>query len=340
MPVVLLLEMFAGCALASAAATGIVLWWLSRHQILDHPNERSSHDRPTPRGGGLAVIPVVALAWSALALFDLVPDPLPTLGIAAGALVLGAIGWRDDRVGLPILFRLGAQLVVIAGGLFCLPGAGTVFQGLLPVWLDLLATALVWAWFVNLYNFMDGIDGITGAQTVVLGLGVAAVTFVADDQQSGGLFLGLALAAAAIGFLPWNWQPARLFLGDVGSVPLGFLAGFLLLGLAGRGHWAPAVILPLYYLADATLTLLHRSLRFERIWRAHREHVYQQAAQLGRTHGEIVVRILAANLVLILLALVAGLWPVAGAAAVIGAIVVVVVLMINLLRNPEALPPA
>ena len=116
------------------------------------------------------------------------------------------------------------------------------------------------------------------------------------------------------------------------EIELAWRAGLPYLIVRDRG--------PSFALADATLPLLHRSLRFERIWRAHREHVYQQAAQLGRTHGEIVVRILAANLVLILLALVAGLWPVADAAAVIGAIVVVVVLMINLLRNPEALPPA
>jgi UDP-N-acetylmuramyl pentapeptide phosphotransferase/UDP-N-acetylglucosamine-1-phosphate transferase len=340
MSFLLVLEITFGCMAVSAAATGLVLWWLRRSQILDLPNDRSSHARPVPRGGGLAVIPVIGIAWAVLAIIGLVANTWQTLGVVMGAGALAAISWRDDRAGLPVLVRLAAQMLVIGVGLFCLPGAGMIFQGFLPGWLDLLATAIIWAWFINLYNFMDGIDGITGMQTIVLGLGVAAVTFLGDDQQSGGLFLGLTLAGAAAGFLPWNWQPARLFLGDVGSVPLGFLGGWLLLGLAGRGHWAPAVIIPLYYVTDATLTLLHRGLRFEKIWQAHREHVYQQAVLLGRSHAAVVVRVLAANLVLILLAILAGLWPVVGAVAVIVAIAVVALLIIHLLRNPDARPAA
>ena len=333
----LLLELALACALISAAATGGVLLWLRRRDILDHPNDRSSHDRPTPRGAGLAVIPVILIAWALLGLLGIVPEGLRVGGIVAATLALAAVSWRDDRGGLPVLVRLGAQFLAIGLGLFCLPGAGELFQGLLPPWLDLLATALIWVWFVNLFNFMDGIDGIAGAQAVVLGLGVAAVTFVVGDQQSGGLYLGVALAAAAAGFLPWNWQPARLFLGDVGSVPLGFLTGWLLLALAGHGYWAPAVILPLYYLVDATLTLANRALRLQRVWEAHREHVYQQAVLRGRSHAGVVIRVLAANLVLILLALLAGLWPAVAALWVIVAFAVVALLIINLLRTPE--PP-
>jgi UDP-N-acetylmuramyl pentapeptide phosphotransferase/UDP-N-acetylglucosamine-1-phosphate transferase len=332
-----LLELTIACALASAAATGAVLLWLRRQDILDHPNDRSSHDRPTPRGAGLAVIPVILIAWSVLGVLGIVPEGWRILGVVVAALGLAVVSWRDDRGGLPVLLRLGAQFLAIGLGLFCLPGAGSLFQGLLPAWLDLLATALVWAWFVNLFNFMDGIDGISGTQAIVIGLGVAAVTFVAEDQQFGGLYLGIALAAAALGFLPWNWQPAKLFLGDVGSVPLGFLTGWLLLALAGRGHWAPAVILPLYYLVDATLTLANRALRLERVWEAHREHVYQQAVRLGRSHGAVVLRVFAANLVLLLIALLTALWPGLGMVGVILGFAVVALLIINLLRAPE--PP-
>jgi UDP-N-acetylmuramyl pentapeptide phosphotransferase/UDP-N-acetylglucosamine-1-phosphate transferase len=332
----LLLELTLGCALVSAAATGLVLLWLRRQAILDHPNDRSSHDRPVPRGAGLAVIPVILVAWTGLAALQVVPEGWRLLAVIVAAGGLAAVSWRDDRGGLPVLLRLAAQFLAIGLGLFGLPGAGNLFQGLLPAWLDLLATAVIWAWFVNLFNFMDGIDGIAGAQAVVLGLGVAAVTFVLGDQQSGGLYLGVALAAASLGFLPWNWQPARLFLGDVGSVPLGFLTGWLLLAMAGRGYWAPAVILPLYYLADATLTLANRALRLQKIWEPHREHVYQQAVQLGRSHAAVVIRVLLANLVLVMLALLAGLFPAIGMVAIIAAFVVVALLIVNLLRLPAA----
>jgi len=114
--------------------------------------------------------------------------------------------------------------------------------------------------------------------------------------------LGLTLAAAALGFLVWNWPPAKIFLGDVGSVPLGFLLGWLLLKLAAGGDWAAALILPLYYLADATITLARRAIRGERVWRAHRQHYYQRAVQGGRSHARVSAGIGATNLMLVALA--------------------------------------
>jgi UDP-N-acetylmuramyl pentapeptide phosphotransferase/UDP-N-acetylglucosamine-1-phosphate transferase len=110
---------------------------------------------------------------------------------------------------------------------------------------------------------------------------------------------GAAAAAAALAFLRWNWQPARLFMGDVGSVPLGYLLGWLLLTLAGSGYWAQALILPLYFLADASWTLLRRLARGEKIWRPHREHFYQRAVQAGRSHAEVALRVMSADIVLI-----------------------------------------
>lgn len=331
----LVLELVLGCVVASTVATGCVLFWLRRQQILDVPNDRSSHERPTPRGGGLAVVPLLLILWLAATILGIAP--WTTLGAIAGAAGLAYVSWRDDRGGLPILYRLGAQFVAIAVGLACLPGAGHLFQGLLPAWADVLAAAFLWVWFVNLFNFMDGIDGITGSETLALGLGVALVAFVSADHETGGFPLGLAMASVALGFLPWNWQPARLFLGDVGSVPLGYLGGWLLLGLAGRGHWAPALILPLYYLADATLTLVHRALRGQKIWQAHREHVYQRAVQLGRGHGIVALHVLAADAGLVLLAWLALEWPWVG---LIAAVILVMALIVLLLRPPKAAPPA
>jgi UDP-N-acetylmuramyl pentapeptide phosphotransferase/UDP-N-acetylglucosamine-1-phosphate transferase len=320
-----------GCFLASAGATGVVLLWLRRRQILDHPNDRSSHERPTPRGGGLAVIPVVALCWAILAVLGLAP--LGTLGAIAAAIGLAFLSWRDDLVSLSVWFRLAVQLGAVLLGLAFLPGGGPVFQGVLAPVPDLLATALLWLWFVNLFNFMDGIDGITASETAVIGLGVALIALVAADYQSGALLLGLAIAAAALGFLAWNWQPAKLFLGDVGSIPLGYLLGWLLLGLARTGAWAPAVILPLYYLTDATLTLAYRLVRGRRVWEAHREHFYQRAIQRGLSHRAVVLHIAAANLALVLLALLATGWPLPALAA---ALAVVAALLVRLMRRPAA----
>lgn len=185
----LIAKLFLTCAVLSAAATGIVLFWLRRRQILDNPNHRSSHTKPTPRGGGLAVVPVVALAWIAAVVLGLAP--WQALVAVAAALGLGVLCWRDDRGGLPVLLRLGAQLAAIVIGLAFLRGSGHVFQGLLPPALDFAATAFLWLWFVNLYNFMDGIDGITGVETLALGLGALAVTVAANDPNSGAAPLGL-----------------------------------------------------------------------------------------------------------------------------------------------------
>jgi UDP-N-acetylmuramyl pentapeptide phosphotransferase/UDP-N-acetylglucosamine-1-phosphate transferase len=176
---------------------------------------------------------------------------------------------------------------------------GRLFQGWLPPSLDVIAGALIWVWFVNLFNFMDGIDGIDGAEAAAIGLGVVLVASVGGAIDLGLAAPAAAIAAASLGFLVWNWAPARIFLGDVGSVPLGYLLGFLLFELARRGQWAAALILPLYFLADASLTLLRRLLRGERVWQAHREHFYQRAVQRGLSHDAVVLRVVAADLALI-----------------------------------------
>ncbi len=290
-----------GAYVASRAATGAVLGLLRRRVILDRPNPRSSHAVATPRGGGLAVSGVVLAAWALIALAH--ADPAPRDWVVPG-LALGLVGvsWLDDLRGVSVGLRPGAQALAVGVALAVMPGLGQVFQGWLPVWLDVAATALLWVWFVNLFNFMDGIDGITGVETGFIGLGVAAVALITgwDAVQA---FYGLTLAAAALGFLAWNWHPAKVFLGDVGSVPLGFLAGWLLLGAAAAGHWVAALILPLYYLADASLTLARRTRARQRLWEAHKRHFYQRAHQGGLSHAAVVHRIIAANLALLALAL-------------------------------------
>jgi len=294
--------LFAAVAGAAFAATGLLLRQLRRRAILDHPNERSSHSLPTPRGGGLAIVPVVVIAWTVVGVMgDAAP---PMFVVVALAVVLAVVFWIDDLRGLPVAVRLAVQAAAIAVVLIAAPSDRAYISAALPSAVDLLLAGVFWLWFVNLFNFMDGIDGLAGGETASIGFGVAIVVFVGG--VAGNLPApGIALAAAALGFLIWNWQPAKVFLGDVGSVPLGFVTGWLLLELAAHGQGVAALILPLYYLADATVTLARRAARGERVWQAHREHFYQRAVQRGHSHAAVVRHVLAVNVVLVGLAAVA-----------------------------------
>jgi UDP-N-acetylmuramyl pentapeptide phosphotransferase/UDP-N-acetylglucosamine-1-phosphate transferase len=299
----------------SVLAVRLVLGWLRRKQIMDLPNERSSHSLPTPRGGGLAVTPVCLLGWGVLLAFG-ATLPGTALALAAAAALL-ALSWLDDRHGLPPGRRFAVHIAACALGLAALPNDALIFQGVLPFWLDRLTALMGYVWFVNLFNFMDGIDGISGTQTACIALGLILLAFLTARGEA--MAQPAVLLAAALGFLFWNWHPAKLFLGDSGSVPLGFLLGWLLLDQAAHGHLAAALILPLYYLADATITLVCRLLRREKVWQAHRQHFYQQALAGGRSHDKVVLVILLGNLVLIALALDSLLmpWPSLALAAVI-----------------------
>jgi len=296
-----------GCWLS----TGAILRLLKRRGVLDIPNERSSHSTPTPRGGGIAVVGVLFATWLAFWLTSTDAAETSKLWIilvAGGA--LAAVSWLDDvHGGLPAIIRLGVQAAAVGAGLFALPGDGAVFQGVLPTVLDMALSGIIWLWFVNLFNFMDGIDGIAGSQTATAGLGLFILTVIFSDAAGLGPY-GLALAAVALGFLPWNWQPARIFLGDVGSVPLGYAVGWLLLALAVFGLWQAALLLVLYFLADATFTLLRRLFRGEAIWHAHHEHYYQYAVEAGRSHTHVVVAVTAVNLLLVGLALATTVSPI------------------------------
>ncbi|MDA0652432.1 MAG: glycosyltransferase family 4 protein [Proteobacteria bacterium] len=296
------IAMAAAACIVTVLATGALVRLLGARAILDHPNERSSHDRAVPRGGGIAVMAVIVAAWCLLAWPGAmaIADSSNLIVIALLAIALAGYSFLDDLRGLPALQRLLLQSVAVALGCLALPDS-PVFQGLLPPVADRLAAGFVWLWFINLFNFMDGIDGIAGVEAFAIGVGIYAI---------GALFMpiaashgqGLAIAAAMAGFLIWNWHPARIFLGDVGSIPLGFLLGWLLLDLAVHGLWHAALILPLYYLADASLTLTRRLLRGAAIWQAHREHCYQVAVQRGRSHSAVVRAIALTNLLLVGLA--------------------------------------
>ncbi len=323
-----------GAGLVTATATAALLSYLRRHSILDHPGVRSSHVTPTPRGGGVALVGVTLAVWGLIALWaDALPErfPLLLLGIALLMVVSGA----DDLRGLSPLRRLAWQAVAVALGIALLGREELVLQGALPLWLDRAVTFIGWLWLVNLFNFMDGIDGITAVETATVSIGVGGVVLLGGGSPANA-YLAAGVAGASLGFLPWNWYRARVFLGDVGSIPLGYMVGWLLIGLAVRGYWAAAAILPLYYVTDATVTLVRRVLRGAAPWEPHRDHFYQHATPLGVSHAPTVLKVLAADVVLVLLALVSDR---AVVPALVGAFIVVGALSAVLAKGRRWGPP-
>jgi UDP-N-acetylmuramyl pentapeptide phosphotransferase/UDP-N-acetylglucosamine-1-phosphate transferase len=253
--------------LVSFAAARVLLSWFGRF-ALDRPNERSLHERPIPRTGGVAVLlgAAVALGFGAWQIW------LPMLI----ALCLAVVSFVDDLRGMPTAVRL----------LFHLLGAAVVAWIILTPMhaLELALIVIGIAWLTNLYNFMDGSDGLAGGMSVI-GFGAFAVA----AHLAGHVALAtlcIALAAASAAFLIHNFHPARIFLGDVGSIPLGFLAGAL--GILGWRDdvwplWFPVLVFG-PFIGDATVTLVKRLIRGERVWRAHREHYYQRMVRMGFGH--------------------------------------------------------
>src|SRR5919201_3780047 len=235
---------------------------------LDEPNERSLHDRPVPRTGGIALLAGAAISFA----FGALPLWLP-LGLAV---VLALLSFADDLQSLPTVARLAAHLAVAALAVWYL------LSPMHPAELALLVLGV--AWITNLYIFMDGSDGLAGGMALI-GFGAYAIAAgAAGDTPLAAASVSLAAAAAA--FLLLNFPPARIFLGDVGSVPLGFLAAAL--GLAGWRDdvwplWFPLLVFA-PFIGDATLTLIRRLIRGERVWHAHREHYYQRLVRMGAGH--------------------------------------------------------
>jgi UDP-N-acetylmuramyl pentapeptide phosphotransferase/UDP-N-acetylglucosamine-1-phosphate transferase len=294
-------------AVAAALSAGLILLlapWL-RTYALARPNARSSHIEPTPQGGGGAVIVATfAVVWAGALMFGSTftsSEVGQFAALTAGAALLAMAGAIDDIRPLAPLPRLLLQGIAAAAVIAALPEALRLFP-LLPWWGERALLLLAGVWFINLTNFMDGIDLMTVAEVVPI---AAAIVVLAAMGKVSWLpaMVALALGGAMLGFAPFNWPVARLFLGDVGSLPIGLVLAWLLLQVAGRGELAAALILPLYYVADATLTLLRRLAAREPVWQAHRTHFYQRALSGGYTVPAIIARVLALNLALAVLAI-------------------------------------
>jgi len=289
-------------AMAASAALIMALMPLMQRYALARPNARSSHREPTPQGGGIAVCAAtLGVAGAALVLPHAQLGHLAELGpLFAAVVVMAVVGALDDIRPGPVAPRLAVQLAAVSAVIASLPDELRVVPTL-PFGIERALFVVGGTWFVNLVNFMDGIDWITVAEIVPVTGGLALIGTL-GGLPPNGILIALALLGAMIGFAPFNRPVARLFLGDVGSLPIGLITGWLLVLVAGRGHLAAALLLPLYYLADASLTLLRRLLNGERVWQAHRTHFYQRATDNGLTVRQIVARIFAVNLALVALA--------------------------------------
>ena len=289
---------------AAALSAGLILLlrpYLERY-ALARPNARSSHAKPTPQGGGIAVVAAtLASVWlGVLVSPDLASMQLIALTLAA--VLLALVGAIDDTRGLGAAPRLVMQMLAVGVVIAVLPADFRILPQL-PWMLERALLLLGGAWFVNLVNFMDGLDWMTVAEVVPVTSGIVLLGLI-GGAPAPAILVALGLLGATVGFAPFNRPVARLFLGDVGSLPIGLLLGWALLMLAGRGHLVAAVLLPLYYLADATLTLGRRIARREAVWLAHRTHFYQRATDGGFSVKEIVIRVFVLNLSLAGLALV------------------------------------
>lgn len=321
---------FLSVFIVSAIASRLLIFVLQRHNVIDIPNDRSNHSMPIPRGGGLALLTGVLLGVVLVNL--MLPQEVNRLSmgaLCACVAIVAAVSFRDDIKSLSARWRFLAQMIAVILAYVWVPYEGLVFQGWLPPMADHMVSAVLWLWFINLYNFMDGMDGLTGSQTIFICLGFAVIAFLggAVALTSWG-YLAVIISAAALGFLLWNWHPARLFLGDIGSISLGFMLGWLLLELAREGYWVAALLLPAYYVADSSLTLLHRMIRKQPVWKPHSEHFYQKALRRGMRVEGVLLRVILANAVLMGLAIISVFYPVPALRMLaVGGVVVAMLLM-------------
>jgi len=287
-------------------ASRVRLYALDR--LLDIPNERSSHSAPTPRGGGLAIA-FTALGGIVLAaMLNWIEWNLAIALVGGGALI-ATVGWVDDHRSLSALTRFAVQFFCAGWAMYWLGGLPSLSLGSATLHLGPVLGVIGIVWAINLYNFVDGIDGLAAGEAISTGV-IGGLILLAMGQ-TGLALVSLLIAAASAGFLPLNWAPARLFMGDVGSGMLGYL--FAVLAIASENSGAVPLLLWVLLLGafvfDATVTLCRRIAHGERWYHAHHSHAYQRMVQAGRSHAQVSSTILLINLVLAILAIVAWLRP-------------------------------
>ncbi len=286
--------------------------------MLDHPNTRSNHQLPTPRGGGIAIMLAIVLAywWCG-------EDHTTELNIILGcAVILAIINFLDDKFNISIIWRFALELIaciIVVSGIDC---ELLILKNYLPVFLEKSIMVIALLWFTNNFNFMDGIDGIAASQSIHIALNVGLLSFLYCLELTT---ISLIIASANAGFLVWNWQRAKIFMGDVASIPLGFILGCFLLKIATHGMLVASIIIALYFIADGLITLLRRLFNKEKIWQAHSKHFYQRAVRAGASHQSVVLKIILCNCFLSIVAILSLDFPII--ASIMAATVIVALLL-------------
>jgi len=319
----LLALLCAGVALYSWVGVALLRRYALRH-LLDVPNERSSHSRPTPRGGGLALTVAHLLGVGGASQFGLV-SPSVAIALLGGGALVAVIGFLDDHGHVPAPLRLLCHLLAFSWAVWWLGGLPPVDFGWGAAdlgWAGTVLMLLYCAWFLNLFNFMDGIDGIAGLQALTMSVTPALLLLMFTGGEGNALPFVL-LACATTGFLAWNWPPARIFMGDVGSGYLGYALGALAIWTVVQGWLTPWVWLILggAFLADATVTLFVRAQSRAAVAEAHRSHAYQRLSRHWGSHRPVMLAFTAVNVFWLgPWALVATLWPQFAAACAVLAV--------------------
>ena len=291
-------------AVLSWAIANLVRVYAIDRELLDLPNHRSSHTAPTPRGGGVAIALVTVVGTLIAGVFGWMPHSLLAAVCGGGSLV-ALVGWVDDRRGLPAPVRALAHVVAACWALAWLHGMPSLQLGEQSIavgWGGAVLAMGGMVWMTNLYNFMDGIDGLAGGEaTIVCGF---AGALLAASGQLGLTLVAWLLAASSAGFLAWNWAPARLFMGDVGSGFIGFTIATLAVA-SENSRSLPMVgwmTLSAVFIVDASVTLVRRALHGEQWYAAHRRHAYQRAVQAGFSHRSVTSAVLLLDLLLCVIA--------------------------------------
>lgn len=296
--------MILGCAavaafVASYAMTAWLLAHLRARQILDHPNARSSHSIPTPRGGGLSMVAITTCGVVAFRIAGWISIQ-SAAALLVGGLSVAAVGLWDDLRSVPVAIRMAVHIgaavlaVYLLGSVAALRiGGDVVMIGVAGP--PLCVGAIVWA--LNLFNFMDGIDGIAASEAAFMSLGAAAISLSSGHAMPGQVAVELTLGAACLGFLRWNWPPAAIFMGDIGSSYLGFAIALLAVQASSvdPAYVYVWLILGGVFFVDATWTLVHRLMRGERVHEAHRSHAYQRLARRWNSHRKVTVGVIVIN---------------------------------------------
>ena len=276
--------------------TGWIRYYALKNAILDHPNHRSLHTQATPRGGGSTIALLVFVMLFLLYLTGLVSRDF-FMAMEPAALVVTVTGWIDDRRGLPAHWRGLTYLLCSIWATLWITGVSPLTDYSRLVYMVIATGGIMW--LINLYNFMDGTDGLAGSQAVITA--VVGAWFLGNAGEQGMAILLMVVSAATSGFLIWNWPPARIFMGDAGSCLVGLVFG----AVALASDVSSAVPIPVWlvllsiFICDTTMTLVKRVVSGETWYLAHRQHAYQRLVQMGMSHKQLTCAVISVNLLIL-----------------------------------------